>query len=308
MTDTGIFQFEGWTAAKGCREVGVKTVKDLILVNALYRPATLGKNYHMTYLRNRSRPDRVDYKHPIIEKVLRETHGIAIYQEQVLAILRNIGVSVEDLNKLLKAIKHAKAAGTSQESQAVFANAKKSFYSKAKFKRLPVEAIDEVWEMVEGFATYGFNRSHATGYAVRGYRCAYLKTHFPLEFHAALLETTAGTDKEAWYVQEARRMGIRLLAADVNVSDALWTIDRKRNAIRRGLTSVKGIGVACATAIVEAREKGGQFKDIDDLIARTDARAVTGGKQWAKDGTMNGSLLKLKEAGALKSLGIRADS
>lgn len=135
---------------------------------------------------------------------------------------------------------------------------------------------------------------------MRSYRCAYLKAHYPLEFMAALLMAWTGTDKETLYIREARRLGIRLIPADVNKSGVTWAIDKKRGAIVRPLASIKGVGFGASESI----ETNAPYTDLDDLIARTDSRLVTGGKSWAKERTLNGVLAKLRDAGALKSLGV----
>ena len=115
---------------------------------------------------------------------------------------------------------------------------------------------------------------------------------------AALLQANAGRDKEILYVREARRIGIRILSPDVNISTVSWTLDRKAKAIRKGLLSIKGVGMAAAESLVD----NAPYESIQDLIDRTDSRAVTGGKQYAKDGTLNGVLAKLLDANALHSI------
>ena len=156
------------------------------------------------------------------------------------------------------------------------------------------------WELVEGFAAYGFNRAHATAYSLLGYQLAYIKIHYPLEFHSALLETTVGTGKEDQYVKETRRMGVNILPACVNNSAVSWGIDRKRKAIRRGLTSIKGLGDKAAQVIAEQAP----FDSIEDLISRCPAQPVTGGKQWKQSRTLTGVLKALQNAGALRDLGV----
>lgn len=302
VKDTGIFQFEGHTASMGCRQVKVKSVKDLVLVNALYRPAARNSGYVDEFLRNRDAKS-VTWPHPIFEKHLSETWGVPAYQEQVLGILKDIGMPLAELNDFLSAIKvkHGQA-GMSDASTATFERNYQKFVDLCLAAGMTQRAADRGWELVKGYAAYGFNKGHAVAYALLGYRLAYLKVNHPLEFHAALLETTEGTPKEAAYVREARRFGVRLLSADVNVSGPSWTIDVKRHAIRRGLVSIKGIGFNAASAIADAAP----FTDLEDLIDRCPARAVTGGKDWAKKGTLSGVLAKLRDAGALRSLGIGA--
>lgn len=295
IPDSGIFQMEGWTAARGCREVRVQSVHDVILVNALYRPATIDAGHVRTYIRNRSAPKRIKYLNPLFERLLKDTYGVPVYQEQIIEILRAIGTPVIELNKMLKAIKAsndkvANAAETFRDMHDKFTLLGQSSQGWTK------DEAEQAWNYVATFSGYSFNRAHATAYGLLGWQLAWFKVHYPNEFHAALLETTAGSVKEAKYIKETRRVGIKLLPADVNRSGASWKLDRR--GIRRGLVSIKGIGWKAAEEIAANQP----YADINDLIARTNARIVTGGKTFAKDGQLNGVLLKLLTAGALRSL------
>jgi len=301
-TDTGVFQMEGWTAARGCKEVKVNSVKDLILVNALYRPATINSGYVSKFLKNRQNPDGVTYPSEVFKKHLKETFGVPCFQEQVLEIMRDLGMPVVELNAFLKAVKGKHAvAGYSEDANEVFERNKEKFKQLCKNDGMSSKQITSAWKLVEGFAAYGFNRSHATAYSILGYQLAYLKINYPLEFHSALLETTVGSHKEKQYEKETRRMGIKILSADVNVSGVSWSIDRKNNAIRRGLSSIKGVGKNCAEVIVEHAP----YSSIEDMIKRCPARNVTGGKNWDKDKVLTGVMKQLRDNGALESLGIK---
>jgi DNA polymerase-3 subunit alpha len=299
--ETGIFQLEGYTAAKGCREVKVKTVDDLILVNALYRPATRDSGYVDLFHHNRDNRASISYPHPIFKNHLQETFGVPCFQEQVLAILRDLGMPAAELNAFLKAVKgkHAKG-GYSDESTAIFVNNKRRFEQLCADKDMTEEETEEAWELVEGFAAYGFNRAHATAYSLLGYQMAYLKTHHPVEFHAALLETSVGATKEDQYIKETRRVGVPVLGACVNRSAVLWAIDPSGKAIRKGLSSVKGVGPKAADAIVASAP----YNSVDEIIDRCPAKSVTGGKNWKADGTLAGVLESLRKAGALKAVGV----
>lgn len=299
--ETGVFQLEGYTAAKGCRQVKVKSVDDLILVNALYRPATRDSGYVDMFLKNRKAPKKVSYPHAVFRKHLEETYGVPCFQEQVLAILRDLGMPAAELNDFLKAVKgkHAKA-GYSDESTAIFDRNYERFMGLCSDAGMTTGQSEEAWELVEGFAAYGFNRAHATAYSLLGYQMAYLKVHYPVEFHAVLLETTVGTNKEVKYVDETRRCGVPILPVDVNKSAVSWAIDPSGKAIRRGLSSVKGVGAKAAQTIAD----NAPFQSMDDLISRCPAKNVTGGKSWKVDGTLGGVLGALKKSGALKGLGV----
>lgn len=300
-TETGVFQLEGYTAARGCREVKVKCLNDLILVNALYRPATRNSGYVDMFLANRMKPKEVTYPHTIFKKHLSETYGVPCYQEQVLAILRDLGMPAAELNAFLKAVKgkHAKA-GYSDESTRIFNDSHAKFSDLCSAVGMSEDQIEEAWSLVEGFAAYGFNRAHATAYSLLGYQIAYLKVHHPVEFHAALLETTVGTPKEAQYVKETRHVGVPILPVCVNRSRVSWAIDPTGKAVRRGLSSIKGVGAKAAEAIAD----NAPYASLEDLIARCPASSVTGGKNWARHQTLNGVLAALRQAGALKQLGI----
>ena len=299
--ETGIFQLEGFTAAQGCREVKVRSVNDLVLVNALYRPATRDHGYTDLFLKNRADPKSVTYPHKVFEKHLKETYGVPAFQEQVLAILRDLGMPVIEMNDFLKAVKGKHAVGGySDSSSDIFQGHEDKFVALCRKATMDDDQIEEAWALVEGFAAYGFNRAHATAYALFGYQMAYLKVHRPLEFHTALLETTAGSPKEAKYVKEARHVGLRVLPADVNASGMSWTMDRNKSAIRRGLLSIKGVGQAAAECVADHAP----FGSIDELISRCPARIVTGGRQWKKEKVLKGTLRHLQQAGALKCLSV----
>lgn len=297
---TGIFQFEGFTSAKGLREMRVKTIEDLFITNAIYRPATRNSGLTDLYIERRN---GAEWKlpHELLTPVLGPTLGIPCYQEQVLRIARLVGMDSVDRNKLLKAtkVKHGKQ-GMSEASTKAFENARDQFIRCAVDSGMTKREADETWKLIEGFAAYGFNKAHAVSYSLLGYELAYWKVHHPLEFHAALLETSAGSVKEPDYVDETRKCKIRILRPDVNISKTLYTIDHERGAIRRGLSSVKGVGIKAAEAIAERAP----FISIEDLIERCPGRPVSGGKNWSKEGTLNGVLLALQNAGALRSLGV----
>lgn len=300
-----VFQLEGATASRGCKELGAKRTKDIVLVMSLYRPAALepgedGRSYCENFLRNRNRKSRLTYKHPLIEKHLKETYGVSVFQEQVLNLMRDIGMSVEDLNKILKALKMSNKQ--TAKAMEIFAKAESEFREVCRRYGLDDETTDYVWELVNGFAKYGFNRAHATSYGVLSYRLAYLKCHYPAEYMAATLESTAlRTEHQKRYMREARKLGLRIAAPDVNRGGANWRLERtgRGPALRRGIASIKGVGMKAADMI----EENQPYESMEDLIERTGGRIVTGGREYAKDGSLKGVLLALKKAGALRSLG-----
>ena len=293
----GVFQLEGWTNKRGCREMKPKTLKDLVHLVSLYRPATMETGMKDAYVNRRAGWEGVPERHEILTKAMKETYGIPVFQDQVITVLREIGFTPEDLTAFLKAVKASNenignAAQVIQGYQEMFGDlATQSGFSQAD--------LTFTWEAIQGFSKYGFNKAHAATYGRRAYRMAYLKTNHPLEFHAALLQTWAGRQKERDYILATKEAGIKMLGPDVNISGKLWSIDRDRGAIRKGLLSVKGVGDKAAQEI----EDNGPFDSMEDLIRRCDARAVNGGKNYSKDGTLNGVLGKLKDAKALRSIG-----
>lgn len=302
-TDNGIFHFEGYTKAKGGKEMGIRTTKDAVLASALFMPGAMDTGQKDMYLHRRrdvSARDRVKYLHPVYEEALKVTHGAVVFQDQVVQIMRGLGMSIAGVNSFFKIVKDS-------GSGAVVRNSERLAALHDEFEDLcdaaGIDDVEAAWGQTAGFVAYGFNRAHATGYGLRSYRCAYLKAHYPLEFMTALLQSWTGTDKETLYIRECRRLGIRILPADVNVSGTTWTIDRRRKAILRPLSSIKGVGYGAAESI----EANAPYTDLQDLIDRTDSRLVTGGKAYGKDGSLNGVLAHLRNAGALKSLGIERD-
>lgn len=293
----GVFQLEGWTCKKGCREMKPKSMKDLVHLVALYRPATMETGMKDAYIERRAGWKGVPERHEILMKALKETYGIPVFQDQVITVLREIGFTPEDLTNFLKAVKASNenigdAAKVIQGYQEMFGDlATQSGFTQADLKF--------TWDAIQGFSKYGFNKAHATTYGRRAYRMAYLKTHHPLEFHTALLQTWAGKKKERDYILATKEMEIPMLGPDVNISGELWSIDHKRGAIRKGLLSIKGVGEKAAREI----EAHAPYNSVEDLISRCDARSVNGGKSYSKDGTLNGVLGKLKDAKALRSIG-----
>lgn len=293
---TGVFQLEGWTNRGGCREVRPKNLRDLIHLISIYRPATIDTGLKDVYVSRKSGWEKVPERHPVLTKHMKETYGVPVFQDQVIAVLREIGFEPEDLTSFLKAVKASNEnIGNAAQVISGYAGVFEELARKQGFDQ---SDLDFTWGAIEGFSKYGFNKAHATAYARRSYWMAYLKTNYPLEFHTALLQTWAGKVKERDYILATREAGIRLLGPDVNVSGDTWSIDRRRGAIRKGLVSIKGIGEKAALEIASKAP----FSDLNDLIDRCDSRAVTGGKSYHRDGSLNGVLLKLREAKALNSI------
>lgn len=305
----GVFQLEGWTAASGCKEMQVRSTMDVIYVMALFRPATIESGYKDQFLesrrasrsrgRKRGMVQQVEYPHPIFEEHLKATYGVAVFQEQIMGILRDLGVPVENLNAFLKALKSSN--DKAWQAHETFQKSRAEYIELARAAGMKKKVAKESWEMISGFAGYGFNRAHGVAYGLLAYRAAYLKTHYPLEYMAALLETSVSTHKEKDYTAEARRMGIRILAPDINVSGRSWTLDTKKKGIRKGLMAIKGVGARAADTLIEHQP----YTDMQELIQKVPAKQVTGGREYEKTGELKGTLEILRKAGALRSLGVQ---
>lgn len=302
VPDNGIFHFEGYTKAKGGREMGVQSTMDAIIAGALYMPG-VDERQKRRYLRSRK---EVAYKaklkmaardvHQVVHDVLEESNGVMVYQEHPLIILRRLGVSIESVNTMYKILKDS-GSGAIERNRDRLASIREEFDRVCEDQG--VTEPDGLWEAILGFQSYGFNKSHATGYGIRSYRCAYLKAHYPLEFMTALLEAwSKDSDKEAAYVREARRIKLRMLPPHVNRSNVSWSLDRESKGIRKGLMSIKGIGPAAAQEIVALAP----FESLTDLATRCSGRAVSGGKDYLKTGVIGGKMKELQNAGALDGL------
>lgn len=296
----GVFQFDGFTNRRGSQEMRVTTLADIIAVMALYRPAVMGSGSTARYLARRRHKEPTPTMHPILTAALRDTHGLVVYQEQVIEILRALGMSADDLTALLKAVK---ASNNNVAAAAeVIASYGVDVMRMCTEALVPDEEASMLWKAIEGFSEYGFNKSHATRYGLTAYQTCYLKVHHAVEYFAALLASFEGTqDKEPLYRRAARNHGVRIKPALVNVSGVSYTYDPTSRSVRRGLKSVKGIGAAVAEHLVA----NGPYTSLADLIQRCGSRPVTGGKDYLRTGLLSdlcGSLQTLYEAGALDRL------
>jgi DNA polymerase-3 subunit alpha len=294
----GVFQLEGWTARKGVRRLCPTKISDVIAAMALFRPATMDSGATSDYIHHKNNTKVSVVRHPILDGITKDTEQILLFQEQVISVLRQLGMDSDNLTKFLKAVK----ASNQNIGQAgvVIDGYKNQVYGLAQKIGMSDEDWEWLWQAVTGFAAYGFNRAHSTVYGLTAYRCAYLATHFPLEFFGALLHVAAGTDKENLYIAASKQSDIYLSQPDIERSGIRYEVDGK--FIRRGLTSVKGVGDKAAQAIIEARPAEG-FGTLKSFAEKVDHRKVTGVKPYRESGDVQvGVLGKLHEAGVLKSL------
>jgi DNA polymerase-3 subunit alpha len=294
----GVFQLEGGTAARGMRELRPTTIKDVIASMALYRPATMQSGATESYVERKHGKAR-PVRHPIIEAHTKDTQGILLYQEQVIAVLRDLGLDPDDLTAFLKAVKASN--GNIGDAAGVIKVMLVDIKERCAAAGMDGRDVEWLERALEAYAGYGFNAAHATVYGLTAYRCAWLARNHPVEFHAALLAVAAGSPKEPMYVRATKHRGVRVLRADVNRSGISYQMDPGGKAVRRGLLAIKGIGIKAAEAITTAQP----FTDLADFTSRVNPRQVTGIKDMAKTGiteTMIGTVAKLYDAGALNSL------
>lgn len=296
----GVFQLEGGATARGVRDLKPTTINDVIAAMALFRPATMNSGATRTFINRKHRREEAPQRHEIIHRHTKATHGILLYQEQVIAVLRDLGMNADDLTKFLKAIKASNA--NIGDAGKVIAGMKELIHSLCE--KVGMTHADKDWldEAFAAYAGYGFNSAHATVYGLTAYRCAYLVVHHPVEFHTSLLAVAAGKkDKEVMYLRAAVSRGIKVLGADINISGDTYTIDTIRGAVRRGLQSVPGIGEVTAKELAKHQP----YASLLDLCERVNHTKVTGVKGYreTQDLTeLSGALEKLHTAGVLDSL------
>ena len=261
----GIFQLESSGMRDLLRKLKAEKFEDIIALLALYRPGPIGSGMLDDYMKRKHGKVDVRYDHPLLEASLKETYGIIVYQEQVMMIVSSLaGFSLSQADLLRRAI--GKKIPEIMEQQ------KKAFIDGAVKKKIERRIAEKIFTLIEHFAGYGFNKSHSAAYALISYRTAYLKANYPVEFMAALLTSEKdNTDKIVEYINEAERMGIKILPPDVNESYANFTRINK-NEIRFGLSAVKNVGEGAIESIIEARKKYGRFNNLYEFCERTDSR------------------------------------
>jgi DNA polymerase-3 subunit alpha len=260
----GTFQFESPGMQKYLRELKPDKFGDLIAMNALYRPGPIA--YIPNYIDRKHGREPISYDLPEMREILEETYGITVYQEQVMLLAQKLaGFSKGDADVLRKAM------GKKQKS--VLDKMKAQFIKGATEKLLPAERLEKIWTDWEAFAQYAFNKSHSTCYAYVAYQTAYLKAHYPADYMAAVLNNAGSIDKITFFMEECKRMGIKVLGPDINESLKGFAVNKK-GEIRFGLGGLKGVGEAAVESIIEERKKNGFFKTIFDLIKRINQRTV----------------------------------
>lgn len=265
---TGVFQFESSGMRRYLRELKPTDIEDIIAMVALYRPGPM--ELIPEYIAVKYGKKKPSYLHPLLKPILDKTHSVAIYQEQLLQIARDLaGFSLGEADVLRRAIGKKIAKLLNEQ--------KTKFIEGCAKNNIKKEIAEKIFAFMEPFAGYGFNRSHAACYAIIAYQTAYLKANFSAEFMASLMTSDYGNlDKIAQEIAEALRMGIEILPPDVNESFRTFTVVRdnltSRQKIRFGLSAVKNLGDKVVENIKEEREKNGRFKSMEDFIGRMSAK------------------------------------
>ncbi|MCE3239637.1 MAG: dnaE [Deltaproteobacteria bacterium] len=263
---TGVFQLE----STGIREMTVKIrpncFEDLVAILALYRPGPLDSGMAEEYIKRKHGKENFEYLHPHLEPVLKDTYGVIVYQEQVMQIAQILGgYTMGDADILRRAM--------GKKDPEEMAAQRERFVEGARKKNIDEKTATEIFDQMETFARYGFNKSHSAAYALVSYQTAYLKSHYPVEFMAALMTSEMGdTDKVIKNLAECREKGIEVLAPDINESRSDFTPVGAK--VRFGLAAVKSVGEKAVEVILESRRRDGAFQSLFDFCRRVDLTAV----------------------------------
>ncbi|MFC4261352.1 DNA polymerase III subunit alpha [Ferruginibacter yonginensis] len=259
------FQFESAGMQKYLRELKPDKFGDLIAMNALYRPGPMA--YIPDFVARKHGRQEVSYDLPEMQEYLEETYGITVYQEQVMLLSRKLGgFSMGQADILRKAM--------GKKDRKTLDKMKGNFMEGAKKNGHPEKVLEKIWTDWEAFAQYAFNKSHAVCYAFVAYQTAYLKAHYPAEYMAAVLNNAGSIEKITFFMEECKRMGIKVLGPDINESQNGFAVN-ELGQIRFGFSGMKGVGENAIESIIEERNKNGKFTNIFDLVKRVNLRAVS---------------------------------
>jgi DNA polymerase-3 subunit alpha len=261
----GIFQLEGGMTGF-CKQFDFKAIDDIIALSALYRPGPM--DLIPDYIKRKKGLAKIRYEHPLLEEVCADTYGVMIYQEQVMAAASRLaGYSLGQADLLRRAM--------GKKDKEKMAKERSNFIEGcARTNKIPEKKANSIFDLLEKFAGYGFNKSHSAAYGLISYQTAYLKANYPVEFMAGLLSNEINnTDKISTFVGECKRMGIPILPPDVNRS-SLKFIPEQGNAIRYGLAAIKNVGEGAMEIAIKERETGGEFSSLEDFCKRLDSRVA----------------------------------
>jgi DNA polymerase-3 subunit alpha len=262
----GVFQMEGAGMRDLLRKMKPDHINDLVALVALYRPGPMDSI--PTYIARKNGKELVEYLHPMLEPILKETYGVMTYQDDVMRIARELaGYTMGEADILRRAM------GKKIPAEMIPQRAK--FMKGAEERNIPRNAAETIFEQAEKFAGYGFNKGHAAAYAQVAYQTAYLKANYPVEFLAASMTLDIGnTDRLNIFRQEAQRLGVTVAPPDINRSESVFSVDAEANTVFYALAAVKGVGKQAMDHVVEVRTTGGRFKSISDFARRVDPRQV----------------------------------
>ena len=260
----GIFQLESAGMRDALKRLWPQRFEDIIAMVALYRPGPMDLIDDFIDRKHGRAP--ITYEHPLMERHLQETYGVMVYQEQVMRLAADLaGLSLGEADTLRKAM--------GKKDRELMAQQREKFISGCKANKIDARKGERIWDLIEKFAGYGFNKSHAACYALVAYQTAYLKANYPVEFMAALLTSEMDkTDKIVQYMEESRAMGLRIEPPDVNGSRAQF--NARGDTIHFGLGAIKNVGAAAIESVVRTRVDGGAFTSLDDFCVRVDLRLL----------------------------------
>jgi DNA polymerase-3 subunit alpha len=263
----GVFQLESGGMRDLCRKFQISSIEHITALIALYRPGPM--ELIPEFIGRRHGDVRIEYEHPLLEPICRETYGILVYQEQVMQAAQALAGYTLGAADLLRRAMGKKKAEEMAKQRDIFVK------GCAKVNAIPAAKANQVFDLLEKFAGYGFNKSHAAAYAIVAYQTAYLKANYPVEFLSAMMTNDMGdTAKLSVLIHEARTFGIEVLAPDVNESLVAFAPARDGKVIRFGLAAIKGVGEVAVESILKARREGGPFPSLLDLCQRVDGRTV----------------------------------
>ena len=264
----GVFQLESGGMRDLCKKFQISSIEHITALVALYRPGPM--ELIPEFIKRRHGEVKIEYEHPLLESIAKETYGILIYQEQVMQAAQVLAGYTLGGADLFRRAMGKKKVEEMQKQRETFVK------GCAEKNKIPKAKADQIFDLLEKFAGYGFNKSHAAAYAIVAYQTAYLKANYPVEFFCAMMTNDmANTEKLGEYIAEAREFGIEVLQPDVNESGLFFVPASDGKAIRFGLVAIKGVGEAAVEAILKARNEGGKFKTLSALCERVDGRTLT---------------------------------
>jgi len=260
----GIFQFESAGMQKYLKDLKPDSINDLIAMNALYRPGPLA--YIPNYVNRKHGREPITYDIEGMDEFLKETYGITVYQEQVMRLSQKLANFTKGDADTLR-----KAMGKKQKD--VLDKMKSKYLEGCKTNGHDTTVAEKVWKDWEAFASYAFNKSHSTCYAYLAFQTAYLKAHYPSEFMASVLNHSGAIEKITFFMEECKRMGIKVLGPDVNEGYGKFSVNPNGD-VRFGMASIKGVGENVITTLVAERDANGKFLSVFDLAKRLDSKAI----------------------------------